>query len=120
MVVGYRDNFLWKRGLICSVQSSPWASFSLTNYLNLADLSSPEEILSALSALKLGSSGNDSERSDSFWNAATVAMKFSVERLWLDAVWKCKSKPNYGMRDLDAIFEERVSNKFELTGSLYR
>ena len=45
-------------------------------------------------------------------------MKFSVERLWLDAVWKCKSKPNYGMRDLDAIFEERASNKFELTGPL--
>ena len=34
------------------------------------------------------------------------------------AVWKCKSEPNYGMRDLDAIFEERASNKFELTGPL--
>jgi hypothetical protein len=45
-------------------------------------------------------------------------MKFSVEKLWLDAVWKCEEKPNYGMRNLDAILEERASNKLELTGPL--
>ena len=43
---------------------------------------------------------------------------FSVERLWLDTVWKCQAKPNYGMRDLDPIVEERTSNKFELSGLL--
>ncbi len=45
-------------------------------------------------------------------------MKFSVEKLWLDAVWKCKEKPNYGMRNIDAILEERASSKLELTGPL--
>ena len=45
-------------------------------------------------------------------------MKFSVEKLWLDAVWKCKEKPNYGMCNIDAILEERASNKLELTGPL--
>ena len=77
-----------------------------------------DEVLAALSALKFGSSGDDTEQSEKFWNAAAVAMKFSVEKLWLDAVWKCKEKPNYGMRSLDAILEERAANKFELTGPL--
>ena len=79
---------------------------------------SSEQILSALSCLKLGSSSDDTERSDRFWNGASVAMKFSVEWLWLHSVWKCKDKPNYGMRNLDGILKERASNKLELTGPL--
>ena len=76
------------------------------------------DILSRLVDVKLGSSADDTERSERFWNKASIEMKFSVERIWLDAVWKCKSKPNYGMRDLDPILEGRASNKFELTGLL--
>ena len=76
------------------------------------------DVLSRLASLNLGSSGDDTERSEHFWNRASVEMKFSVEKLWLDAVWKCKEKPNYGMRNLDAILEERASNKLELTGPL--
>lgn len=92
------------------------AHFPLAKYSNMAAF--PDQVLAALSALKLGSSGDDTERSEKFWNAATVAMKFSVEKLWLDAVWKCEEKPNFGMRSLNAILEERASNKFELTGPL--
>ena len=80
--------------------------------------SNAEQILATLSDLKLGSSGDDMERAERFWNGASVAMKFFVERLWLDAVWKCQAKPNYGMRDLDPILEERASNKFKLTEPL--
>jgi hypothetical protein len=68
--------------------------------------------------MNLGSSGDDTERSERFWNKTSLEMKFSVEKLWLDAVWKCKEKPNYGMRNIDAILEERASNKLELTGPL--
>ena len=68
--------------------------------------------------MKLGSSGEDTERSERFWNASTVELKFGVERAWLDAVWKCEKKPNLGMRDLDPIFEERASYKLELVGPL--
>ena len=53
--------------------------------------------------MKLGSSGEDTERSERFWNASTVELKFGVERAWLDAVWKCEKKPNLEMRDLDPI-----------------
>ena len=60
----------------------------------------------------------DTERSERFWNASTVALKFSIEDVWRDAVWKSPRKPNYGMRDLDAILEERASYKLELTGPL--
>ena len=67
---------------------------------------------------KIGSSGDDTERSTRFWNPALVAMKFSVETLWMKAVWETESKKNNGMRDLDQILEERASNKFELTGPL--
>ena len=80
--------------------------------------SEAKKIIAVLSVLKLGSSGDDTERSVKFWNPALVAMKFSVETLWLNAVWECKSKPNYGMRDLYPILEEQASNKFELTGPL--
>ena len=76
------------------------------------------DVVQQLSSLSLGSSGDDTERSERFWNKSLVSMKFSVEKLWLDAVWNCENKPNYGMRDLDGVLEERASNKFELTGPL--
>ena len=57
-------------------------------------------LISRLSSMNLGSSGDDTERSERFWNKTSLEMKFSVEKLWLDAVWKCKEKPNYGMRNI--------------------
>ena len=33
-------------------------------------------------------------------------------------VWETTNKPNYGMRNLDGILEERACNKLELTGPL--
>jgi hypothetical protein len=77
-----------------------------------------ETVIASLSSLKLGSSGDDTERSTRFWNPARVAMTFSLETLWMKAVWETESKPNYGMRDLDPILEEQASNKFELTSLL--
>ena len=74
------------------------------------------DVLSRLSGMNLGSSSEDTERSEHFWNRASIEMKFSVEKLSLDAVWKCKEKPNYDMHNLDAILEEHASNKLELTG----
>lgn len=76
------------------------------------------DISSRFTNLNLGTSKGDTERSEKFWNSATLEMKLSVEKDWLDAVWNCKRKPNFGMRDLDPIFEERCSNKLELTGPL--
>ena len=84
----------------------------------MAEDSKAAEIVNSLSCLILGSSGGNTERNERFWNASTVAMKFSVEKLWLGAVWKCQRKPNYGMRELDGILEERAGNKLELTGPL--
>ena len=85
----------------------------------MANTSSDSDICLPLSKINLGSSGNDTERTASFWHRLSVERKFSVEKVWLDAVWHCKNKPNYGMRDLelDPIFEERASNKLELTGT---
>ena len=71
----------------------------------MADIS---DVLSRLSSTNLGSSGDDTERSERFRNKASLEMKFSVEKLWLDAVYNCEEKPNYGMRNLDAILEERA------------
>ena len=93
----------------------PLSYFSSKVNANMADSS---DVLSRLSRMNLGSSGDDTERSAHFWNRSCMEMKFSVEKLWLDAVWKCKKKPNYGMRNLDAVLEERASNKLELTGPL--
>jgi hypothetical protein len=61
--------------------------------------------------LKLGWSSDDTERSERFWNASSVELKFGLERMWLDAVWKCPKKPNFAMRGLDPILEERASYK---------
>lgn len=45
-------------------------------------------------------------------------MKSTVERQWLDMVHNVKQKPNYGMRDLNGIMEERMLNKIELVGAV--
>ena len=45
-------------------------------------------------------------------------MKSRVETQWLDMVHKAKGKPNYGMRDLDSVLEERSQNKLELVGPM--
>ena len=44
----------------------------------MADLS---DVLSKLSGMNLGSSGDDTEQSEHFWNRSCVEMKFSVEKL---------------------------------------
>lgn len=71
-----------------------------------------------LTKLNLGSSGEDTERSEQFWNASTVELRLGFEQIWLDAVWRCMTKPNLGMRDLDAMLEEWASYKLELVGPL--
>lgn len=76
------------------------------------------DISSRLANLNLGCSADDTERSERLWNRPILEMKFTIEKVWLGAVWNCTNKPNYGMRDLDPIFEERASNKLELTGPL--
>ncbi len=82
------------------------------------NMANASDVVEQLSSLWLGSSGDDTERSEHFWNQSLLSMKFSMDKLWLDAVWSCENKPNYSMRDLDKILEERASNKFELTGPL--
>ena len=76
------------------------------------------DISSQLSNLNLGEFVEETERPEFFWNRAMIAMKFNVESKWLDAVWRCKTKPNYGMQNLDATLEERCLLKLELTGPL--
>ena len=83
-----------------------------------ANMADAINVLSRLASMNPGSSGDDTERCEHFWNRASIEMKFSVEKLWLDTVWKCKEKPNYGVCNLDAILEEHASNKLELTGPL--
>lgn len=56
-----------------------------------------------------------SERDDRFWNSFVI-MKSTVEPQWLKMVNTAKCKPDYGMRDLDEIMEERMGNKIELVG----
>ena len=79
---------------------------------------SSKDFAECLSNLKLGSSGEDTEQSKRFWNASTIELKFGMEKFWLDAVWKCGEKPNLGMRNLDAILEERAGFKLELVGPM--
>ena len=69
----------------------------------MADASS--DLVWCLSNLKLGSSGKDTETSESFWNASTVELKFGVEHLWLDDVWKCEREPNIGLHNLNGNFK---------------
>ena len=71
-----------------------------------------------LSTLNLGKDNNETERPKHFWNQALVAMKFSFEPIWLDAAWKAGQKPNFGMRNLEAVLEERCSLELEITRPL--
>ena len=73
---------------------------------------------SKLSNLNLGKDNNETERPKHFLNGALVTMKFSLEPIWLDAAWKAEQKPNFGMRNLEAVFEKRCSLKLEITGPL--
>ena len=75
-------------------------------------------VSSKLSTLNLGKDNNETERPKHFWNRALVTMKFSFEPIWLDAAWKAEQKPNFGMRNLEAVLEERCSFKLEITGPL--
>ena len=61
---------------------------------NMAAASS--DFTQCFSNLKLGSSGEETERSERFWNASTVELNFGVERMWLDAVWKCRTSQTWG------------------------
>ena len=76
------------------------------------------DVSSKLSNLNLGKDNNETERPKHFWNRALVAMKFSFEPIWLDAAWKAEQKPNFGMRNLEAVLEKRCSLKLEITGPL--
>ena len=76
------------------------------------------DVSSKLSNLNLGKDNNEKERPKHFWNRAWAAMKFSLEPIWHDAAWKAEQKPNFGMRNLEAVLEERCSLKLEITGPL--
>ncbi|KAK3732674.1 hypothetical protein QZH41_007978 [Actinostola sp. cb2023] len=68
--------------------------------------------------LNLGGKTGETERDETFWNRSVVFMKSTVEEKWLGMVNKAKTKPDYGMRDLDPIMEERMLNKLELAGPM--
>ena len=58
------------------------------------------------------------DRNEKFWNSSEVTMKFTLEGQWLRKVRVAKSKPNYGMGNLDGLLEEVIGNKIELAGPL--
>ena len=66
--------------------------------------------------LDLGETKGKTERDDSFWNRSVVLLKSTVQPQWLEMVHNAKRKPNYGMRGLNGIMEERMLNKIELVG----
>ena len=76
------------------------------------------DISSKLLNLNIGEDNNETERPKHFWNRALVAMKFNLEPAWLDATWNAERKPNFGMRNLNAVLEERCSLKLEIAGPL--
>ena len=47
-----------------------------------------------------------------------IKLKFSIERSWIKSVRSAKSKPNYGMTNMDSLLEEMVGNKLEMCGPL--
>ena len=47
---------------------------------------------------------------------ASIEMKFSVEKEWMQKVRAAKRKPEYGMSNMDGLLEEVVCNKLKLTG----
>ena len=69
-----------------------------------------------LERLDLGETKGQTERDDKFWNRSVVLLKWKVEPQWLEIVHNAKPKPNYGMRGLNGVMEERMLNKVELVG----
>ena len=61
---------------------------------------------------------DQTERGKNFWNKSQVDMKFIIEKEWLKMVRFAKSKPNYGMQNLDFVIEELTGNKLELAGPI--
>ena len=76
------------------------------------------DLLSKLSNLELGDDNGETERSSTFWNPVLLSMKFNLEPAWLHATWNAKIKPNFGMRNMDAILGERCCLKLEISGPL--
>ena len=68
--------------------------------------------------LDLRGASTETERGSAFWNSSLVEVKFSVERSWIKSVRRAKNKPNYGMRNMDGLLEEVISNRLELCGPL--
>ena len=62
----------------------------------------------------LGKTKGQTERDDSFWTPSVVLLKSTVQLQWLEMVHNAKQKPNYGMRGLNGVMEERMLNKIEL------
>ena len=67
--------------------------------------------------LDLRGNRDATERSNDFWNASIIAMKFSVERQWIKTVRNTRKKPNYGMGDMDSLHEEMVDCYLEELGN---
>jgi hypothetical protein len=65
---------------------------------------SRNDLVECLSNLKLGSSNEDTERSERLWSPSTVEFKLGVEKLWLDGVGKGKEKLKMGIRNPDPIY----------------
>ena len=61
---------------------------------------------------------DQTERGKNFWNRSQVDMKFIIEKEWLKMIHFAKSKPNYGMQNLDFVVEELTGNKLELAGPI--
>jgi len=74
------------------------------------------ERLAEREKLDLGETTGQTEREDSFWNRSVVPLKSTVQPQWLEMACNAKRKPNYGMRGLNGIKEERILNKIELVG----
>ena len=47
-----------------------------------------------------------------------IKTKFSIERSWIKSARSAKSKPNYGITNMDSLLEEMVGKKLEMCGPL--
>ena len=52
-------------------------------------------------------------RGATFWNTSMIKLKFSIERSWIKSLRSAKSKPNYGMTNMDSLLEEMVGNNWK-------
>ena len=77
-VVSVAMHFAPGRAGSCSGCSFPLELFPRKVNTNMADFS---DVVSKLSSMDLGSSGDDTERAEYFWNRLCIEMKFSVETL---------------------------------------